>query len=208
MLRDSQTGLYNEEFFNELLALEKKRCEDSKDPVCLITADLSSFVDIHERQKITKSMADALSNVTRDTDIKGWHVDGLVMGIMFTEMTGKEATSPFAHVVSKCIGSLAFHLGMERLARIQISWQRTGNGKWERPYELRLWFPSRNRIAMCLNYKIFTRRQVNIMDVSITARKRCLMETGNMIRRCIDECRAIGQGFTRPLGTMIEKYTS
>jgi hypothetical protein len=133
MLRDSQTGLYHEEYFNELLALEKKRCERSKDPVCLITADLSSFVDIQERQKIAKSMADVLSNATRDTDIKGWHVDGLIVGIIFTEMAGKEVTSRFAQVVNKCVGRLGSHLGAERLSRIQISWQGSGNGKWERP---------------------------------------------------------------------------
>jgi len=133
MLRDSQTGLYHEEYFNELLALEKKRCEGSKDPACLILADLSSFVDVHERQKIAKSITEVLSDTTRETDVKGWCVDGLVMGIMFTEMTGKEATSRLARVVNKCIGRLGSCLGAERLSRIQISSQGNGNGKWEHP---------------------------------------------------------------------------
>jgi hypothetical protein len=133
MLRDSQTGLYHEEYFKEFLALEEKRCERSKDPVFLMLADLSAFIDIQERQKIAKSMTEVLSDATRDTDVKGWHVDGLVMGIIFTEMTSKEATSPFAHVVNKCLGRLGSYLGVERLSRIQISWQRNGNGKRERP---------------------------------------------------------------------------
>jgi len=130
MPRDTETGLYHEEYFNEFLALEEKRCERSDSAVFLMLADFSAFVDMYERQKIAKSMMDAISDVTRDTDVKGWHIDGLVMGIMFTEITGREAT---AHVVDKCLGSLSSHLGMDRLSRIQISWQENGNGQWERP---------------------------------------------------------------------------
>ncbi len=59
MPRDSETGLYHEECFNEFLALEEKRCERSDSPVFLMLADLSAFVDMHERQKIAKSMMDA-----------------------------------------------------------------------------------------------------------------------------------------------------
>ena len=75
MLRDSQTGLYNEEYFNELLALEQKKCERSKSPVFLMLADLSAFADLSERQKIARSMMEVLSHAIRDTDVKGWHVD-------------------------------------------------------------------------------------------------------------------------------------
>ena len=125
MSRDSQTGLYYEEYFNELLALEKKRCEGSKDPACLILADLSSFVDAHERQKIAKSITEILSDTTRDTDIKGWHAHGLVIGIIFTETACEESTSSFVQrlITNRCLGRLCSHLGGERFSRIQISWR-------------------------------------------------------------------------------------
>ena len=108
MLRDSQTGLYHEECFNEFLSLEKKRCERSKEPVFLMRADLSAFADASERQKVAKSIMQVLSGATRDTDVKGWHVDGLVMGIMFTETTGKEAPLSFApiHIANKWLARL------------------------------------------------------------------------------------------------------
>jgi len=125
MPRDSQTGLYQEEYFNEFLAFEKKRCERSEDPAFLMLADLSAFVDVSERQKIAKSMTEVLSDATRDTDVKGWHVDGLVIGIMFTVMTGKEASSLMVqrYVVNKCLRSLESHLGMATFSRIQVSLQ-------------------------------------------------------------------------------------
>ena len=105
MVRDSQTGLYHEEYFNELLALEKKRAERSKTPMSLMLADLSAIGDVSERKKIAKSMMEVLSDVTRDTDVKGWHVHGLVVGIMFTEVTDKEATLQRVqqHVADNCL---------------------------------------------------------------------------------------------------------
>jgi hypothetical protein len=124
MLKDGQTGLYHEQYFNELLALEKKRRERSKHPVFLVLADLSAFANATERQEIAKSMMKVLSDATRNTDVKGWHVEGLVIGIMFTETAGKEAMSPFAprHIVS-CLERLGSCLSAERFSRIQISWQ-------------------------------------------------------------------------------------
>jgi len=125
MLRDSQTGLYREEYFNEFLALEMKKGELSEDPALLMLADLSAFADVSERQKVATSMMDALSEVTRDTDVKGWHVDSLVIGIMFTEMANKEAASPMVqrYVASKCLSRLKSYLGVKTFSRIQISWQ-------------------------------------------------------------------------------------
>jgi lipopolysaccharide/colanic/teichoic acid biosynthesis glycosyltransferase len=125
MLRDSQTGLYNEEYFNELLALEQKKCERSKSPVLLMLADLSAFADVTERQKIARSMMEALSHAIRDTDVKGWHVDCLVIGIMFTKITSKEATPPFAprHFANRCLERLRSHLGPKRFSRIHVNWQ-------------------------------------------------------------------------------------
>jgi hypothetical protein len=123
MLRDSQTSLYSEQCFHEFLTIEKKRCERSEDQKLLMLANLSSFDDIAERQNIAKSMTDILSDITRDTDIKGWHVEGLVIGILFTEI-GKEKTIAFTlrRISNKCLKRLQLQLGEETLSRIQINW--------------------------------------------------------------------------------------
>jgi hypothetical protein len=131
MLRDRRTRLYHEEYFNELVALEKKRCERSEGSVLLMLADLSAFTDLSKRQEVVRSMMDVLSDVTRDTDVKGWHVDGLVIGIMFTEMGDKEGTLRLArrHITKKCSRRLQSHLGVENYSRIQITWQSIQGGR-------------------------------------------------------------------------------
>ena len=118
-LRDSDTGLYHEEYFNELLALEQKRCERSKDPIFLMRADLSACADPAERRDIARSMMDVFSDATRDTDVKGWQVAGLVIGVIFTGMSGKDPR----HFANKCLGRFGSSLGMESSSRIKISWQ-------------------------------------------------------------------------------------
>jgi len=130
VLKDTESGLYNTEYFNEFLALEKKRCERSEDPAYLMLADLSAFTDVSQRLNIAQSMMGVFSEVTRDTDIKGWHVDGSVIGIMFTEMTGKEATSlpALRRIANKCLWLLETNLGVETFSCIQIRWQSLQSG--------------------------------------------------------------------------------
>lgn len=131
VMKDTETGLYNAEYFNEFHALEKKRCERSEDPAYLMLADLSAFTDVSERINIAQSMMGVFSEVTRDTDIKGWHVDSSVIGIIFTEMTGKEATSlpALRRIANKCLWLLQTNLGVETISRIQIIWQSLQSGR-------------------------------------------------------------------------------
>jgi hypothetical protein len=125
MMRDSQTGLYYEQYFNAFLALERKRRGRAEGQELLLLADLSAFTDVSNRQRIAQSMMDVFSRVTRDTDVKGWYVDGIVIGIIFTEMTCEEASPSMVqrYVANKCLRSLESHLGTESFSRIHISWQ-------------------------------------------------------------------------------------
>ena len=97
----------------------------------LMLVDLSAFTDVSERQETAKSIMDVFSHVTRDTDIKGWHIYGLVIGIIFTETACKEATSRYVvgQVANRCLGHLQSHLGVESYSRIQISWQSVQSGR-------------------------------------------------------------------------------
>ncbi len=61
-------------------------------------------------------MMEVLSEVTRDTDIKGWHVDDLVIGIIFTEMAGKvDARLIPKHIANKCLWKLESTWAKENL---------------------------------------------------------------------------------------------
>ena len=124
MSKHRASRLYDERYFNEILALEKKRCERSRVQVLLMLADLADFQGIRERLKIAKVMMEALSDITRETDVKGWYVEDSVIGVLFTEMAGRESAFPFTprHVASKCVGRLRSSLGADSFSRIDITW--------------------------------------------------------------------------------------
>ena len=124
-IRDSRTGLYHEEYFNEILAFEKRRCERSRDSVLLMCADLSAFGEQSERQKIAALVMHTLSQVTRETDLKGWYVSGTVVGILFTQLKeqGKDRKTTAQRIVNKCSRSLGASSDLERLSKVSISWR-------------------------------------------------------------------------------------
>jgi lipopolysaccharide/colanic/teichoic acid biosynthesis glycosyltransferase len=124
VLKHRDARLYHEQYFDELLTIEKKRCERWKARALLMLVDLSAFQNISERHKIARRIMDVLSNVTRETDVKGWHVEDSIIGVLFTETAGKEATAAFipGHIASKCEGHLNSHMGAQRFPRIEITW--------------------------------------------------------------------------------------
>ncbi len=123
-IRDGRTGLYHEEYFNEILAFEKRRCERSRDSVLLMCADLSACGEQSERQKIAALVMHTLSQVTRETDLKGWYVNGTVVGILFTQLKeqGKDRKTTAQRIVNKCSRSLGAS-DIERLSKVNISWR-------------------------------------------------------------------------------------
>ncbi len=124
-LRDDRTGLYHEEYFNEILALEKRRCERSRDSVLLMRANLKAFGDVSDRHKMAAHLVHIFSRATRETDIKGWYVSGAVVGIMFTRLMeqGKNRKATVQLIINKCSDSLRVSSDLERLSKVHISWQ-------------------------------------------------------------------------------------
>ncbi|MGD0488405.1 MAG: sugar transferase [Syntrophorhabdales bacterium] len=159
-LRDDRTGLYHAEYFNELLTLERRRCERSHDSVLLMCADLKAFGDASDRREIAAAVMRIFSRVTRETDIKGWHVRGTVVGIMFTQLSeqGKNRKATVQRIINKCSDSLGASSDLERLSNVHISWHAypeefleastgsrsegisgTGKGETSRRRRLSLW---------------------------------------------------------------------
>ena len=124
-LRDDRTGLYREEYFNEILALEKRRCERSRDSVLLMCADLRAFDDMSDRHEVAALVMHVLSRATRETDIKGWHVSDAAVGILFTQLKeqGDNRKATAQHIIDKCSDSLGTSPGPERMSKVDISWR-------------------------------------------------------------------------------------
>jgi lipopolysaccharide/colanic/teichoic acid biosynthesis glycosyltransferase len=85
---DTEYDLYTEEYFNEMLCLERKRTERSKKHCILMLIDIGKIDNdkVETVRRITRSLLSS----TRDTDIKGWYKHRSVVGVIFTEPNGMD----------------------------------------------------------------------------------------------------------------------
>jgi lipopolysaccharide/colanic/teichoic acid biosynthesis glycosyltransferase len=123
-LIDLQSGLYQEVYFCELLSIERKRSERSRNPFLLMLCDLQGFEESFDRHTIAKKVKNIFSSVTRDTDIKGWYKYDSQIGIVFTEVAQKEKnlTTALKYIEDKCIGALEYALDEEDFKRVTLNW--------------------------------------------------------------------------------------
>lgn len=85
-LCDQYCGLYIEEYFNDVLALERKRTERSKKPFLLMLLNIEKILNKDDKSEIVRKIAQVLLSGTRETDIKGWFRYDAIIGVIFTEM--------------------------------------------------------------------------------------------------------------------------
>ncbi|CAG0945942.1 undecaprenyl-phosphate galactose phosphotransferase [Anaerolineae bacterium] len=105
-LKEHETGLYVEDYFHELVYLERRRSERSGRPFVLLLADLDSLPHEKKAENAGKS-ARKLTEITREVDLKGWYSHGHILGVILTE-TGAEGAEK---VKSKFLDGLATELG-------------------------------------------------------------------------------------------------
>lgn len=84
----SPDSLLAEPDFTRKLCLERKRTERSRRRFVLMLLDLG--LNIREDTQSLEKILFMLSQSTRETDIAGWHKDGSVIGVIFTEIGSAE----------------------------------------------------------------------------------------------------------------------
>jgi hypothetical protein len=85
-LTDHDCGIYVEDYFGELLRVERKRSERSKDHFLLMLLDISIFQESDNKKGITEQITSILCASIRDVDAVGWYKYDTVIGLMFREM--------------------------------------------------------------------------------------------------------------------------
>jgi lipopolysaccharide/colanic/teichoic acid biosynthesis glycosyltransferase len=122
-----------EEAFHANLTLERRRAERCRKPFVLM------LLDAHHENGTAKSILQvALAGMTsfvRETDALGWYRDGVILGIVFTEV-GDHSRDLIADALRTKVGNrLREQLGPETAAKIVISlhifpehWDRDDSG--------------------------------------------------------------------------------
>jgi len=108
----TRTGVLQEETFQNMLALERRRAERSRKPFVLMLLDASQSSDTDPADLLMSRVTPVLLGSTRETDLVGWYKNGVILGILFTEVT-LEGTTPITEVLHTKVLS-ALHSGLSR----------------------------------------------------------------------------------------------
>ena len=117
--RDTESGLYAEQYFRMSLHLEEMRSERSGVPFLLMLLSMDELGD-----HLVREAAKAVLSCTREVDLKGWWHTGREIGILFTEINGQsrgELIVAKMVITDKIKKGLLRKLGITTADRISIS---------------------------------------------------------------------------------------
>jgi exopolysaccharide biosynthesis polyprenyl glycosylphosphotransferase len=118
---DGDLTLVPEDMFRKLLSLERKRSERSRQRFVLMLVHTRKLLQAEGGETILGRIMRALSAATRETDLCGWYHDGLVVGVIYTEIGTEDITSVLSALHSKVCAALRSTLDLEQMNVIQIS---------------------------------------------------------------------------------------
>jgi lipopolysaccharide/colanic/teichoic acid biosynthesis glycosyltransferase len=124
VFRDKSDGaeFFPQAIFIQLLCLERKRIERSGRRLVLMLLESPALRKQSEHIGVADGIWNALSRSTRDTDIKGWHKDGTVIGVIFTEvrMDGSAIVTILSEKVKKALRDV---LTAQQIGELLLSFQ-------------------------------------------------------------------------------------
>src|SRR6266567_6510283 len=97
-LMESREEVLLEESFRSMLTLERRRAERSRKPFVLMLLDASAFVEQKIADRFMTRVCSVLLKSTRETDLIGWYEKGVVLGVIFTEVSS-EVEKPITEIL-------------------------------------------------------------------------------------------------------------
>ncbi len=129
---DGIQGFYDEDHFNRMLSLERKRTQRSKKPFILMLLDISKLMNPHPNLVLIRRIGKVLEDCLRETDVRGWYRKGSIIGVICTELATACQTTCDT-ILGKCFQSLARELDHRELEKIDITFhvfpEEKGKGK-------------------------------------------------------------------------------
>ncbi|GKT10550.1 sugar transferase [Desulforhabdus sp. TSK] len=122
-LTDPDWGIYREEYFNEMVAIEGKRTKRSARPFLLMLIEFEEITSASDENEIITQIVRELNRTTRNTDLKGWVRYRHTLGVAFTELRQVDGTFVRDQISRKIYKSFSAALKLDQLNKISISFQ-------------------------------------------------------------------------------------
>ncbi|HUI93486.1 MAG TPA: sugar transferase [Chitinivibrionales bacterium] len=114
---DQEFGFYSEDYFHNMLVIERKRSERSQKSILLVMLGIGEVASRTSHKIFAQEIALLLTASTRDIDIKGWYKSGQHIGIIYTEISGSSKQT----ILEKIYKNLIVAFGPERGSKIAVS---------------------------------------------------------------------------------------
>ncbi len=112
---------FDEEAFNRILVLERKRSERSKRSFMLMLVSLDGLPEVEIGGEFRAEVFSGLASSKRDIDVLGWYRQDWVAGIIFTEISGTGDRAISEPIVERIKAKLTLRLGPDKVRRIRVS---------------------------------------------------------------------------------------
>jgi exopolysaccharide biosynthesis polyprenyl glycosylphosphotransferase len=163
-------GIVAEDTFHAMLTLERRRAERSRKPFVLMLLDASAVCQNGTTEKYFEKVTSAVFSSSRETDLVGWYAQGVILGVIFTEVS-VDGERPIAEVLrSKVTAALADRFERDQVAKVLISvhlfpesWDGDRSG---RVADLKL-YPDLSQQASRKRIPLFVKRVIDIAGSSL-----------------------------------------
>ena len=156
--------ILSEKAFHRMISTERRRTERSHKPFLVMLLDMGDEAPSNGENSLSK-IVDVLSLATRETDAVGWYRNGVVVGVMFTEIDAEEKKHILNTMLARVSASLQDNLSFEQFNQISISFhwfpEEWGNGVPKRPNNP-VFYPD---VAARGNGKALSSRIKRVMDI-------------------------------------------
>jgi lipopolysaccharide/colanic/teichoic acid biosynthesis glycosyltransferase len=113
--------LLDEEAFQRMIAIERKRTERSRRPFLLMLLDAGNRQGAANDCKALKSIVPTLLSSTRGTDVIGWYKDWSTVGVIFTGLLADDKNSILTTILTRVSAALRDKLSFEQFNHVGIS---------------------------------------------------------------------------------------
>ena len=104
--------ILNQDAFQRVIALERRRTERSRKPFVLMLLDMGDHLPSEATGKSLSRLLGAISICTRTTDVAGWYKADCVIGVMFTEIAMEDRGTTVSTIISRVSDMLRAHLSL------------------------------------------------------------------------------------------------
>jgi len=113
--------ILQEETFHNMLTLERRRAERSRKPFVLMLLEARAFVKAEVADRFMSQVTSVLLKSTRDTDFVGSYKKGVILGVIFTEIS-PAFKNPITEILhSKVVNALNDGLGREMTSKLVVT---------------------------------------------------------------------------------------